>query len=801
MAGIPSVGDILMLSQIAWKVGRAFTSGRRNAPTEFHEVETEIQGLAKSLKLLVEVLFADADDSLLARADRATQTSVATILLSCQDTLQDLHGLVDQYQVVKRERISTGVVVVRQWSEVVLQNYKTIMWTSEGGNIQDLRNMLQMHTSTISLTMQALHSKSLARLEKVVNPMASKINEINDRSTDGDLSVKVDDLRRIILTIAQTSPTLNAALHRPMSHSSLSSLRSPTSSDVPPPLSPKSPRRQQSWREPTPMQIDQAEHNPPTPPIPHRGFDWGSDASSLPSFYSGTSSSTLNSSDRENEIRMSRKFSGASMMSPASSRFKPGTPSRRPGKAGRDSYLPIYYAPESSSSQQTPQTPDSRMGFPKPPSNYFEPLPQPAMPYSPDDVGSSHSSNPSTITHISNLTNGSGDHHLQPPSSWPPDPGIPNAETSSNSAYAAGRRSMQAPEVLSPTRATVAQHDAFEKALFRNTALLCDVKGTLVEYTHPVESEDNWKPPEYEMAEVSKECRICVVRRRETLADGAQRFSTSIWTFSDDRQVRLQQKLADGLEIIPYSSYFSPQKIAISVLTELKFHDTTFGAATLSSAKTSWVNYLFPDPVSAQLFQSTLFGRRLLATLRTTATYRIQDGFAGRLAFQEQMCGMENLRLWEDEESEGVLAMIHFSGQYRNGYLAFWINSSSAPVRAKEEGERIVKLKGFKVPLEPLEGGPNGSFVPGRNSASGAAGGNAGNREGSMQADRAGSIAGGESPAVRGRGIKRRASETKRETKYITGARIEFVNEGEKTKFLDLVKEIQRSMIILPDLM
>jgi len=123
------------------------------------------------------------------------------------------------------------------------------------------------------------------------------------------------------------------------------------------------------------------------------------------------------------------------------------------------------------------------------------------------------------------------------PTAWPPDPGIPP-----NPEAFLHRRSVVAPELVAPAKATLSQHETFEKEIFRNTAILCDVRGQLVEYTSLIETEDSWKPPEYEMVEAARECRICIVRRRDSLPDGALRFTTSIWVFSDDRQVRLQQK-------------------------------------------------------------------------------------------------------------------------------------------------------------------------------------------------------------------------------------------------------------------
>ncbi|KAL9080283.1 MAG: hypothetical protein Q9157_000933 [Trypethelium eluteriae] len=152
---IPSIGDILMLSQIAWKIGRAFSSGRRSSPAEFKEIESELNALSKSLKSFAETLFAE-DENILSQAGKRAQNGVAIILLSCQQTLQDLESLVEQYQVIRRTETSGGYTVDRSWSELVLTNFGQMMWTTEGGSIHSLKTMLHMHTSTISVTVQAL---------------------------------------------------------------------------------------------------------------------------------------------------------------------------------------------------------------------------------------------------------------------------------------------------------------------------------------------------------------------------------------------------------------------------------------------------------------------------------------------------------------------------------------------------------------------------------------------------------------------------------------------------------------------
>lgn len=120
-------------------------------------------------------------------------------------------------------------------------------------------------------------------------------------------------------------------------------------------------------------------------------------------------------------------------------------------------------------------------------------------------------------------------------------------------------------------------------------------RGTLVEYAQKISLEED--SHEVEMIEACQDCRICVVRKRETSGTDSKgiRMMTSVWVFSDDNIVRLQLKLADGEMYVPYSSYFNQEKISMTVPCELKYHDMKYGTRLLKSAKTSWINYVFKD--------------------------------------------------------------------------------------------------------------------------------------------------------------------------------------------------------------
>jgi hypothetical protein len=97
------------------------------------------------------------------------------------------------------------------------------------------------------------------------------------------------------------------------------------------------------------------------------------------------------------------------------------------------------------------------------------------------------------------------------------------------------------------------------------------------------------------MVEACTDCRIAVVRKREPAADAEHdiRVMTSIWVFSDDNTVRMELKMADGEMYVPYSSYFNPEKVSVTVPCELKFHDIIYGQRVSRIAKTTWINYVF----------------------------------------------------------------------------------------------------------------------------------------------------------------------------------------------------------------
>ncbi|KAF2823861.1 hypothetical protein CC86DRAFT_408881 [Ophiobolus disseminans] len=696
---IPTNGDLLTLSQVAWKIGRAFTTDRTNAPIEFQEVEAKVGTLARALKQLAEALHAEANTSLIHEADENVQHGVELILKSCERTIKDLDSLVDHNQVIKKHRTVGGFAIERSWSDLVLREYKSIIWTTEGGDLHGLRDLLHMHTSSISLLIQALQSKSHSCLERVVAPMASRVEGIHDKH--GNLDQQLEELHRILqdllLSVPPTqtppvpaqnparSPKTEAAnpLSPPVSPSAISPRRHNTIVSLP-----QAPRRSRS---PESTISIRAPSSPPEPTSLSRASS--STQKRVSEFSFGVSSLRYSSSSYASSTASSVRWSN------------PGTP--------RDSLI-RQQSSTSKKTLQVPRTPEVYESRERPGDDVLPLLPPPAMAYV-SAIG---------IERVSSRTT------LNPYPSTQPD--LVKLHRSST---------------------TSSQKAVFKKEAFRNSAVLCDVRGKHVEYSHQINEDD---PRDVEMIRPCEDCRIAVVRKRvHDPETKAIRVVTSIWVFSDDNTIRMELRMDDTQIYIPYSSYFSSTKVSITVPCELKFHDVKHGNRPAKLAKTSWVNYVFDTPQAAALFQNELMGRTLLATFRTEKTMRIHEGLSKSFSYAEQMCGLENLRVWEDNDTGAIIALIHFSADFRAGYLAFYLNSSVNPIKVKDDGNREVKIRGLKV---PIDSGRKDSVVE----------------------------------KGKGKGVEKE--------KVISGAKIEFASDAEKREFLEMCREVQKDLVELPEL-
>ena len=153
---VPNAGDISTLSQVARRISRAFSAGQQNTPHEFQDVEIQANTLARALKQLADALHAKTNEGLVRDAADHVQDGITIVLNCCKSTLHDLESLVDHHQVTRKHRTVGGFAIERSWSDMVLSEYATMTWTTDGGDLHSLKDLLETYTSSIMLLVQAL---------------------------------------------------------------------------------------------------------------------------------------------------------------------------------------------------------------------------------------------------------------------------------------------------------------------------------------------------------------------------------------------------------------------------------------------------------------------------------------------------------------------------------------------------------------------------------------------------------------------------------------------------------------------
>ncbi|KAL9129707.1 MAG: hypothetical protein Q9217_001910 [Psora testacea] len=673
MAFSISVGDVMLLSSLAWKIGRAFTVGRGVAPAEFSEVKNELEGLASAIVSLCNAL--EEDGSILASADDRTKEGLDTILDSCRQTLENLESLVNQYQDVIKPEGERGNIQ-RKWTSSFIRNYKKMWWTSEGGNIQDLRNMLQMHVQSITLTMQALQSKSLSRLERTVEPMAKQVEGLHN-TVVGSIDVKIAEMHNLMMSMVA-----------PANSPWLGPKRQGTSISTAETLVAESSKSRKDILN--------------TPPVIHgqgpqeTGKYFGS---SQPSSEMNDSGFSSWSSPRLS-VKRDERYSGPLPQEPCLN-SPPGTQAPSITETRWSSFsdeLPTSITDIDRNRRPSYNSrTSSSLGF-----STLSPvlLPPPAV------EAKAHA--PSTSQREVDLR-----------------PIVPSQRYSTMAIMHPDEETSQLPcpqqneddvdDLGASLRkaSTVSQLEAFQAMIFIGAATLCEAIGASVEYTQSDEKEEGG----LKMVEACSTCKISIVTRGHAGSAGNIRYTSSIWALSDNRKVRLQHKctfrpfcknhahvilVADDVEIIPYTLWGNERKVVVRMPAELKYHALSTKDKPLNTAKTNWINYIFKTERGAIEFQNALMGKRLLHTFRTRRTLRLFDSIVSTaFAYQEQLCGLENLRLWSDDDGGdgSVLAMIHYSANFKEGYLAFRLRGPYTTVQIKDDGEKWVKVKGLEVSL------------------------------------------------------------------------------------------------------
>ncbi|KAI0814249.1 hypothetical protein GGR55DRAFT_687189 [Xylaria sp. FL0064] len=190
-----SIGDAILLSQIAWRLGQTFTKGRKSAPVEFQEIEDELYSLSAALRAAE-----NEQDSVRPSAHdmnpgnnqgAANQDTFEHIIRNCRNTLAHLEDIIKKYMIVS-EQADSQKPKLQRWSQSIVKNWRKIEWTTEKGDLNTLRSQIMLHTNSLNLLINIgtrdTKSKSSATSQRFTQ--ASE-NISQDDNTTFELSKKL----------------------------------------------------------------------------------------------------------------------------------------------------------------------------------------------------------------------------------------------------------------------------------------------------------------------------------------------------------------------------------------------------------------------------------------------------------------------------------------------------------------------------------------------------------------------------------------------------------------------------------
>lgn len=155
MTGL-SVGDIVLCSQIVYRLLAAATIGRKNAHNDLKELETVLLAMDLALKYLQRVAMAISSRN--TRLDRDSfdiQQNLGLMIHSCRQNLEALEEATLKYRdAVKVSNESHGRVARRAPQLAKLKSqWRRFMWDFRGKSLTQYRQKLETHVAALNLVL------------------------------------------------------------------------------------------------------------------------------------------------------------------------------------------------------------------------------------------------------------------------------------------------------------------------------------------------------------------------------------------------------------------------------------------------------------------------------------------------------------------------------------------------------------------------------------------------------------------------------------------------------------------------
>ncbi|CAI7591166.1 unnamed protein product [Penicillium palitans] len=182
-----SIGDIVLCSQITYRLFTAATIGRKNAPRDLRELEDVLFGLNCSLSQLQKASLVISSRNFNALDHDATGVSqqLGFMVRSCLQTLGHLESTTEKYRatvttpsLVLHDEHKAKFLHSQQFTAQVKTQWRRIMWDLRGESLSQYRRKLESHLGAINLLLNTLIWSATDRIEQDGMRQGRRIEEL-----------------------------------------------------------------------------------------------------------------------------------------------------------------------------------------------------------------------------------------------------------------------------------------------------------------------------------------------------------------------------------------------------------------------------------------------------------------------------------------------------------------------------------------------------------------------------------------------------------------------------------------------
>ncbi|CAI7631461.1 unnamed protein product [Penicillium viridicatum] len=182
-----SIGDIVLCSQITYRLLNAATTGRKNAPRDLRELEGVLFDLNCSLSQLqrASLVISSRNFSTLDHDATDVAQQLGFMVRSCLRALGHLESATDKYRaavttpsLVFHNRHRLKILHSQQFTTEVKTQWRRIMWDLRGESLSQYRRKLESHLGAINLLLNTLIWSATDRIEQDGMRQGRRIEEL-----------------------------------------------------------------------------------------------------------------------------------------------------------------------------------------------------------------------------------------------------------------------------------------------------------------------------------------------------------------------------------------------------------------------------------------------------------------------------------------------------------------------------------------------------------------------------------------------------------------------------------------------